>query len=88
MTRGRTRAVVNAHEIVTGDFTQQPRLPPSDRPADARRSAARLGEEGLRASTRLGLAEKLLGDAIYSNMLHARRGLAGWAGAAVARRRS
>ena len=67
MTRGRTRAVVNSHEILTGDFTRDRGLRlPTDRltlalrarsartPADARRHAAR---------------RALLGDAIYANVL-------------------
>ncbi len=45
MARGRTRAVVNAHEIITGDFTRDRRLPrcPTDRLALAlpRPAAAR-----------------------------------------------
>ena len=43
MARGRTRGVVNAHEIVTGDFTHDRGLPPADRPpvAGAARPARR-----------------------------------------------
>ena len=67
MTQGRTGAVVNAHEIVTGDFTRNRdfRLP-----ADQLRLSleARLGAKvGFLDASRL--AERLLGDSIYSNML-------------------
>ncbi len=68
MTRGRTRAVVNGHEIVTGDFTRNRdfRLP-TNRLGLALR--ARLGEEALRMFDATRLAEALLGDAIYANVL-------------------
>ena len=68
MTRGRTRAVVNAHEILTGDFTRDRdfRLP-TDRLTLALR--ARLGDDGLRMLDASRLAERLLGDAIYANVL-------------------
>jgi indolepyruvate ferredoxin oxidoreductase len=63
--RGRTRAVVNAHETVTGDFALDPsfRLP-AERLVAALR--ARL-EPTLLDATRL--AETLLGDAIFANVL-------------------
>lgn len=67
MTVGRTGAVVNSHEIVTGDFTKNRdfRLP-----ADQLRLSleARLQDRVsfLDASR---LAAKLLGDSIYSNMV-------------------
>ena len=67
MTKGRTGAVVNDHEIITGEFTRNRDFRvPSDR---LRMSLeARLGEgvAFLDAST---LALRLLGDSIYSNML-------------------
>ncbi|KGJ06394.1 indolepyruvate ferredoxin oxidoreductase [Paracoccus halophilus] len=67
MTNGRTGAVVNDHEIITGDFTRQRDFQvPSDR---LRLSLeARLGDKValFDAST---LALRLLGDSIYSNML-------------------
>jgi indolepyruvate ferredoxin oxidoreductase len=68
MTRGRTRAVVNAHEIVTGDFTRNRdfRLP-TDRMTLALR--ARLGDDGIATLDATRLAERLLGDAIYANMV-------------------
>ncbi|MBP7241878.1 indolepyruvate ferredoxin oxidoreductase family protein [Amaricoccus sp.] len=68
MTRGRTRGVVNAHEIVTGDFTRNRDFHlPTDRLTLALR--ARLGEDGLAMLDATRLAEKTLGDAIYANML-------------------
>ncbi|RMH41668.1 MAG: indolepyruvate ferredoxin oxidoreductase family protein, partial [Alphaproteobacteria bacterium] len=67
MQTGRTGAVVNAHEIITGDFTRDPdfRLP-----ADQLRLAleARL-KERVRFFDASALAEALLGDAIFSNMI-------------------
>ena len=68
MTRGRTRAVVNAHEIPTGDFTRDRgfRLP-TDRMTLALR--ARIGDDALRMLDASRLAERLLGDAIYANVL-------------------
>jgi indolepyruvate ferredoxin oxidoreductase len=67
MAHGRTRAVVNAHEIVTGEFALDRgfRLP-AERLTLALR--ARLGE-GLALLDATRLAEKLLGDAIFANVL-------------------
>ena len=68
MTRSRTRAVVNAHEIPTGDFTRDGSLRlPTDRMALALR--ARIGDEALAMLDATRLAERLLGDAIYANVL-------------------
>ena len=68
MTRGRTRAVVNAHEIITGDFTHDRGFSlPTDRLTLALR--ARLGEEALAMLDATRLAEKLLGDAVFANVL-------------------
>ena len=67
MTTGRTGAVVNSHDIVTGDFTRKPdfRLP-TDR---LRLSLeARLGER-LAFFNASELARILMGDSIYSNMM-------------------
>jgi indolepyruvate ferredoxin oxidoreductase len=63
--RGRTRAVVNAHETVTGDFALDPsfRLP-AERLVAALRTRLELT---LLDATRL--AETLLGDAIFANVL-------------------
>ncbi len=67
-TRGRTRAVVNAHEIVTGDFTRNRDFHlPTDRLTLALR--ARLGADGLAMLDATRMAERLLGDAIYANVL-------------------
>ncbi len=67
MTGGRTGAVVNDHEIITGEFT---RVRDFRVPADRLKMSlqARLGENVafLDASK---LAERYLGDSIYSNML-------------------
>ncbi|CUH39117.1 indolepyruvate ferredoxin oxidoreductase [Jannaschia seosinensis] len=64
---GRTGAVVNSHEIVTGDFTGN---------ADFKLPADRLGvslqarlRERLTLFDASALAEKLLGDTIFSNMM-------------------
>lgn len=67
MTNGRTGAVVNEHEIITGEFT---RVRDFRVPADRLKMSlqARLGDRVsfLDASK---LAERYLGDSIYSNML-------------------
>ncbi|SMO55326.1 indolepyruvate ferredoxin oxidoreductase family protein [Paracoccus laeviglucosivorans] len=67
MTKGRTGAVVNEHEIVTGEFTKNRDF---QIPADRLRVSlqARLGDRVafFDAST---LALRLLGDSLYSNML-------------------
>ncbi len=67
MARGRTRAVVNAHEIPTGDFTRnRDFILPTDRLTLALR--ARLGEQALQMLDASKLTEKFLGDAIYANV--------------------
>jgi indolepyruvate ferredoxin oxidoreductase len=68
MTRGRTRAVVNSHEIVTGEFTRDRGFTlPIDRRALALR--ARLGEDAVGMFDATRLAEKVLGDAVFANVL-------------------
>ncbi len=68
MTRGRTRAVCNSHEIITGDFTRNTEFQlPTDRMGLALR--ARLGEDALAFLDATRLAEAVLGDAIYANVL-------------------
>ncbi len=68
MKQGRTRAVVNSHEIITGEFTRNPNFQvPNDRLRLA--LEARLGEDGVRFLDVTVLARKLLGDSIYSNMM-------------------
>ncbi|MCY1127873.1 indolepyruvate ferredoxin oxidoreductase family protein [Frigidibacter sp. RF13] len=67
MTEGRTGAVVNAHEIVTGDFTKNRDFKlPADRLRLSLEARLRDGVSFFDASK---LAEKLLGDSIYSNMI-------------------
>ena len=67
MRAGRTGAVVNAHEIITGEFTQHRDL---HLPADRLRLSleARL-QGGVRFLDATELARGLLGDSIYSNMI-------------------
>ncbi|CAN5644747.1 indolepyruvate ferredoxin oxidoreductase family protein [soil metagenome] len=68
MARGRTRAVVNAHEIVTGDFTRSRDFAlPTDRLSLALR--ARIGDDAVASLNATRLAERLLGDAIFANVL-------------------
>ncbi|MEM9796986.1 MAG: indolepyruvate ferredoxin oxidoreductase family protein [Pseudomonadota bacterium] len=64
---GRTGAVVNAHEIVTGDFTRDAdfKLPAEQLTVSLQ---ARLRER-LTMFDASALAEKLLGDTIFSNMM-------------------
>ncbi len=68
MKTGRTKAVVNSHEIITGDFTRNTDFNlPSDRLALALQ--ARLGSENVDFLDVTALARTLLGDSIYSNMM-------------------
>jgi indolepyruvate ferredoxin oxidoreductase len=64
---GRTGAVVNSHEIVTGEFTRKPEF---RLPADRLRLAleARL-REGVQMFDASDLAKAVMGDSIYSNMM-------------------
>lgn len=68
MTTGRTKAVVNSHEIITGAFTQDTefRIPVSDLEVALQ---ARLGGEQLALFDASDLARALLGDSIFSNMM-------------------
>lgn len=67
MSTGRTRGVVNSHEIITGDFTRNTEFRiPGDRLALS--LEARL-KDGLTLFDAHALAEKVLGDSIYSNMI-------------------
>ncbi|MGC1260622.1 MAG: indolepyruvate ferredoxin oxidoreductase family protein [Jannaschia helgolandensis] len=64
---GRTGAVVNSHEIVTGDFTGNPDFKlPADRLALSLQARLR---DRLTLFDASKLAEKLLGDTIFSNMM-------------------
>ncbi|PIE18153.1 MAG: indolepyruvate ferredoxin oxidoreductase [Proteobacteria bacterium] len=66
-TSGRTRAVVNSHEIITGEFTKNTEFNiPSDDLEIALK--ARLGE-GVVLFDASELARILMGDSIYSNMM-------------------
>ncbi|RMC37875.1 indolepyruvate ferredoxin oxidoreductase family protein [Paracoccus alkanivorans] len=67
MTKGRTGAVVNDHEIITGDFT---RFRDFQVPSDRLKLSleARLGDNAAFFDAN-ELALRLLGDSIYSNML-------------------
>ncbi|MEO1918437.1 MAG: indolepyruvate ferredoxin oxidoreductase family protein, partial [Paracoccaceae bacterium] len=68
MTRGRSKAVCNSHQIITGDFTQNKDF---SLPVDRMRIAlkARLGEGALAMLNATKLAEKFMADAIYANVL-------------------
>ncbi len=66
-TAGRTLAVVNSHEVMTGDFTRDRDFRiPSDRLS--LQLEARLRDR-LRLFDASAVAEALLGDSIYSNMI-------------------
>ena len=68
MKSGRTRAVVNSHEIITGDFTRNTEFSlPSDRLQLA--LEARLGESAVDFLDVSALSKAILGDSIYSNMM-------------------
>jgi indolepyruvate ferredoxin oxidoreductase len=67
MTTGRTGAVVNSHEIVTGEFTRNTEFRlPSDR---LRLTLEARLRDRLALFDASGLARVTLGDAIYSNMM-------------------
>ena len=67
MTTGRTRAVVNAHEIITGDFTRDTEfhIPVKDLEVALQ---ARLGG-GVALFDASELSRALIGDSIFSNMM-------------------
>ncbi len=67
MRKGQTGAAVNAHEIITGEFTRNTefRIPSEDLKIALQ---ARLGER-LRLFDYSDLAKRLLGDSIFSNMM-------------------
>jgi indolepyruvate ferredoxin oxidoreductase len=68
MERGRARVLCNTHEIVTGEFTHNPEF---HLPATGLKLALerRVGSEALTLIDATTLAEGLLGDAIYANVL-------------------
>ncbi|WP_420398078.1 indolepyruvate ferredoxin oxidoreductase family protein [Nioella sp.] len=67
MTTGRTKAVVNSHEIITGAFTRDTefRIPVNDLEIALQ---ARLGDN-LALFDASDLSRKLMGDSIFSNMM-------------------
>ncbi|MFD1912294.1 indolepyruvate ferredoxin oxidoreductase family protein [Halodurantibacterium flavum] len=67
MRAGRTGAVVNSHEIITGEFTRNTefRIPGEDLAISLR---SRLRER-VTLFDATALAERMLGDSIYSNMM-------------------
>ncbi len=68
LTRDRTRAVLNTHEINTGAFTRDTEFQlPTDRLTLSLR--ARIGDTALTAFDATTLATQILGDAIYANVL-------------------
>ncbi len=68
MKQGRTRAVVNSHEIITGDFTRNTDFTlPTEQLSLALQ--ARLGDGNVDFLDVTELSRKLLGDSIYSNMM-------------------
>ncbi len=68
MERGRAQVVCNSHEIVTGEFTRDTefKLPAAGLKLALER---RVGSDALTMVEANALAERLLGDAIYSNVL-------------------
>ncbi|MEM7499991.1 MAG: indolepyruvate ferredoxin oxidoreductase family protein [Pseudomonadota bacterium] len=68
MARGRTRAVLSSEEVVTGAFTRDTEF---HLPAKRLRLAveARIGTEELRMIDAQPMAERLLGNTIYANVL-------------------
>ncbi len=66
--RGRTRVICNAHEIVTGEFTRNTEF---HLPTDTMRLTLerRVGADAVRMIEANGLAEEMLGDSIYSNVM-------------------
>ncbi|MEM7752427.1 MAG: indolepyruvate ferredoxin oxidoreductase family protein, partial [Pseudomonadota bacterium] len=67
MATGRTGGVVNTHEIVTGEFTRNTEFTiPRDRLI---LTLERKMQDGLRSFNASELAAKVMGDAIYSNMI-------------------
>ena len=64
---GRTRAIINSHEIITGDFTRDGDFQiPSDR---LRLSVEARLQDGVAFFDASALARTLLGDTIFSNMV-------------------
>ncbi len=67
MTTGRTRAVINSHQVMTGDFTRKPDLAfPGDEMERLIAEAAGPGQADFLDATRIATA--LLGDSIATNL--------------------
>ncbi|MEO0916220.1 MAG: indolepyruvate ferredoxin oxidoreductase family protein, partial [Pseudomonadota bacterium] len=67
MATGRTRGVVNTHEIITGEFTRNTEFTiPGDR---LLLTLERKMQDGLQSFDASELAAKVMGDGIYSNMI-------------------
>lgn len=67
MATGRTRGVVNTHEIITGEFTRNTEFAiPGDR---LLLMLERKMQDGLQSFDASDLAAKVMGDGIYSNMI-------------------
>jgi len=68
MKRGRTGMICNAHEITTGEFTRNTEF---QLPSDAMRLGIerKIGADRLTMIEANALAEEMLGDSIYSNVL-------------------
>ncbi|MEM7743825.1 MAG: indolepyruvate ferredoxin oxidoreductase family protein [Pseudomonadota bacterium] len=68
MQRGRTGMICNSHEIITGAFTRDTEF---QLPTDSLRLSVerKLGEEAVTMVEANRLAEEMLGDSIYSNVL-------------------
>ena len=86
--QGRSAAVVNSYETITGDFTRSIDF---QLPAEGLKQAiaARIGETGVDLLDATGLSKAMLGDSIYSNMLMLgaawQRGLVPLSGEAIKR---
>ena len=65
---GHTRAIVNSHETITGDFTRNPDLVFPGRCAEAQHRRRGRGRTTPSFSTRPGLRPGLFGDSIASNL--------------------
>src|SRR3546814_14780814 len=66
MTTGRTRAVINRHQVMTGEFTRKPDLAfPADEMERVIAEAAGPGRADFLDATRMATA--LLGDSIATN---------------------
>ncbi|MBV9553786.1 MAG: indolepyruvate ferredoxin oxidoreductase family protein, partial [Alphaproteobacteria bacterium] len=85
---GHSRAIVNSHETMTGDFTRNPDLAFPAQPL-SRAVAAAVGQGGVEFIDATGLATGLLGDSLATNLfmlgLAYQRGLVPVSAAAIER---